>query len=193
MTRWFGGLMLVLALGCNGDDDGNGNGNGDLDDGIDDSDFGDDDNPQAPDIPPEAELVDRWEGDLGDGRVPDSLDFLETARCVPGTEFANFDGAHVFYTYDQPAGRQVYVRVRPEDDVDVSLYVSQLPAGSGGSGIDDIADPCEESLDYPNDNNPGVAESVKLTSVGNAYRLVIGVAGANGATTGGFLVEIHEE
>lgn len=150
-------------------------------------------NPDSAGVPGTAELTGSWEASLEDGSVPDDLQFLVRAQCVPGTELENFDGAHVYATYEQPAARQVYVRVRPERGLDVSLYVSQLPGGSMATGQDAISVPCEESLDYQYDSNPGEAEVVKLTSIDRPYHLVIGVAGADGADEGDFLVEVFEE
>ena len=125
--------------------------------------------------------------------MPDSVEFLEDHYCATGTEFQNFDGAHVYYTYEQPAGVQVYVKATPARGVDISLIVSQAPGGSTGSGAADIVDPCEVSADLATDNNPGESEAVKVTSIDKSYHLIIGVAGAGGATEGAFKVEVFEE
>jgi hypothetical protein len=162
-------------------------------------DTGSDDDPRygsgrnGVDVPSGLDVAQLWEGDLSEGQVPSSLDFLEDYYCATGTEFVNFDGAHVYYTYEQPAGVQVYVTATPERGVDVSLIVSQAPAGTSGTGAAAIVDPCEISADLPNDNNPGESESVKVTSIDKGYHLIIGVAGAGGITEGAFKVEVFED
>lgn len=174
-----------LGGGGGGNNTGGGGGNGAGDD------LGTGDHNGAV-IPSGAELADSWTGNLSEGTVPDSLDFLEANFCVPGTHFDKFDGAHVYYTYAQTAGTQVYVRATPDEDLTLSLIVSQLPGGSSGTGPGAVADPCETSLNYQN-ANPGVSETIKLTSTTEPYHLVIGVAGAFGATSGEFAVDVYEE
>lgn len=186
MQRW---ILLVGALalvGC-GDGDGGGlfggggggGGGGGRTTGFDE-------------VPNSAELMRTEEGDLADGAPESSLDFLESASCVPATQFEKFDGHWVWYTYEQPAGKQVYVAVDPDSGVDVSLIVSQNPEGTSGSGSSGVSGLCEEGLDYSGPNS-GQVESVKVTSVNNGYHLVIGVAGAFGEDEGGFELSIFEE
>lgn len=176
-------VMAMVLLGCKGGDD-TANGNGDVN-------YGNGEN--GADIPSGLDVARTWEGDLSDGAVPSSLSFLEDHYCATGTEFVNFDGAHVYYTYEQPAGVQVYVKATPERGLDVSLIVSQAPDGTNGTGADDVVDPCEVSADLAEDNNPGASEAVKVTSIDKGYHLIIGVAGADGVTEGAFKVEVFEE
>ncbi|MFT7519667.1 MAG: hypothetical protein ACI9MC_001809 [Kiritimatiellia bacterium] len=145
------------------------------------------------DVPDEAgAAVATWEGNLSDGVVLDDLEFLEDHYCVPGTENENFNGAHVYYTYEQDAAVQVWVQVNPKAGVDVSLLVSQAPGGTSGTGWQDVVDPCEVSADLSRDNNPGEKESVKMTSLDRPYHLIIGIIGAQREDEGEFEVEIYE-
>ena len=182
MGRWAVGLVLALVA-CKG--------GGDTSTNDDDVNYGDGSN--GVDIPSALDAVQTWQGDLSDGSVPASLEFLEDQYCATATEYQNFDGAHVYYTYEQSAGVQVYVKATPERGLDISLIVSQAQDGSSGSGSDAIVDPCEASADLATDNNPGESEAVKLTSIDKGYHLIIGVAGAGGVTEGAFKVEVFEE
>lgn len=176
------GAMLAL-VGCAGDGDGI---FGDLGGDGGDNGIG------SADIPSSAELMESITGDLSEGAPEADLGFLESNACVPATQNEKFNGNWVWYTYEQPAGRQVYVEADPESGVDISLIVSQAPEGDTGTGSSAVTGLCEEGLDY-NGPNPGEAESVKVTSVGNAYHLIIGVAGAEGESSGAFEVEIYED
>jgi hypothetical protein len=195
MARWMWSAMILTVVACDPDggnrnDDRNGE-SGTLGSGPGGSGLGTGQHNGA-NIPAAAELTQTWMGDLSDGSTPSSLSFLEANFCVPGTQFEKFNGHHVYFTYAQPAGKQVYVRATPESDLTISLVVSQRPAGTTGSGPDAIAHPCETSLNYQR-ANPGVSETVKLTSISEPYHLVIGVAGAFGATEGEFAVDVYEE
>ncbi|MFK7926879.1 MAG: hypothetical protein AB8H79_01730 [Myxococcota bacterium] len=175
------GLTLALA-GC-GDDGvfGNIGGGGGGDNGI-----------GAVDVPNTAELMQTLEGDLKDGAAAIDIGFLEDHACVPATQNEKFNGNIVWYTYDQPAERQVYVVVDPASGVDVSLVVSQATAGSGAEGEEGVTDLCETGLDYDSPNAGG-EESAKVTSVSKPYDVIIGVAGAFGEVEGEYTLEIFEE
>lgn len=181
MQRWF--LLVVLALGaCDGEGGGilgGGGGGGGTETG-------------SVDIPSSAQLMVTEQGDLAQGAPEADLGFLESNACVPGTQNEKFDGNWVWFTYEQPAEKQVYVKADPESGVDISLIVSQADAGSSGEGSSAVTGLCEAGLDYDGSDS-GQAESVKVTSVRDAYHLVIGVAGAFGEDSGTFELEIYEE
>lgn len=185
MTRWLMVGGLCLAMGCNGDGGGF---LGDLGGGD-----GGDGSIGRDDIPSTATLEQSMTGNLSDGAPEADLGFLESNTCVPATQTDKFNGHWVWYTYQQPAGVQVYVQADPANGVDVSLIVSQDEAGSSATGSSGVTGLCEEGLDYGDSGNPGSAESVKVTSVDQAYHLVIGVAGAFGEDDGEFELEIYEE
>lgn len=141
-----------------------------------------------------AEVPDRdpdgsWDGDLSEGEAID-VQVIEDHQCAPGTESLNFSGNHVFYETDQPADEDVYVKVSPDPLVDVSLYVLEVGADSTEFPPELVSSvTCDAEYDRENDLNPGEAEAVAVIGGNNPYRLVIGVAGANGATEGGYTVE----
>ena len=101
----------------------------------------------------------------------------------------------MFFEHTQEIGTEVTVIATPTGGLDVSLYVIQTELGttslppsiSGGAGTT-----CEASFDQVNDNNPGKPEGTAIGGWENAYRLIIGVAGANEADEGAFKVDIWE-
>ncbi len=134
-------------------------------------------------------------GDLADGETLSSLSWGEsgTIACwaVPA---ASYTGAHVFHTLDQPQQRDFYVRLTPNQGLDMSLYVMQRSEGStteppdatlGGGGD------CDGAYDSNgNASQPEVACVASFT--GYAYSVLIGVAGAGGLTSGKYKLEIWD-
>ena len=116
--------------------------------------------------------------------------------CFPATENVNFTGHHLFYETTQPIGTRITVLATPDKSTDISLYVIQTTLGStqlppnitGGGGTI-----CEASFDQASDDNPGQPEGVVIPGWENAYRLIIGVAGANETNTGAFKLEVWED
>ncbi len=141
---------------------------------------------------PEGEPTLTWDDDLASG-APLDLDWadLSSVACWPGTEDSNFDGAHVLFQGSQGADRDLYVRVTPEPGLDVSLYAMQF--GGDIQAPPDVSScvTCEASADWIDDSNPGVEEEVYLSGF-DPYEVLIGVAGAGGAVTGGFGLELWD-
>lgn len=135
-----------------------------------------------------------WEDRLESG-APIDLGFAEEIYCFPATENENFNGSHVLTDFTQYARTDVTILVTPESGVDLSLYVIQTGIGneswppniSGGGGTI-----CEVSYDQVSDNNPGSPEGLTIPGWENDYRLIIGVAGAQGERSGAFKVEFWE-
>ena len=180
-------LVLVAALvacdgGGGGSDDDTSTGGGNYGNGQD----------NGAEVPRGLDAARTWESNLSDGSEINDLNFLEDNYCVPATQLEKFRGPWVWFTYEQPQGVQLYVKATPERGVDINLLASQLPEGAGGDDQGAVVDPCETSLDYQK-SNPGVSESVKLTSIDKGYHIVIGVAGPLDSTEGAFKVEIFEE
>lgn len=184
MKRWILAASLIGLVGCSGDGDGI---FGDLGGGGDDNGIGSDP------IPNTAELMQSIEGDLSAGAPEADLSFLASNTCVPATQNEKFNGNWVWYTYEQPAGIQVYVKADPESGVDISLIVSQAEEGTTGEGSSAVTGLCDAGLDYGDGGDGGNAEQVKVTSVDRGYHVIIGVAGAFGEDSGAFDLEIYEE
>lgn len=137
-------------------------------------------------------------GNLSDGQTL-SLDWADQASvaCWPGTEDTNFQGKHVLYGLAEPmpANSTLTITLTPgSNTVDVSLYAYQL----GTTRYDVPPDvpsavSCEAGFDQANDSNPGEAETVTLTTTGNPYNVLIGVAGTAGQTSGAFTLTLDLE
>jgi len=123
--------------------------------------------------------------ELASGRTID-LDWADESdvACFPGTENLNFDGAHVFYWFAQPANSVLTVTATPDSGVDSSVYAIQSAARYEVPPDVVSAISCEAGYDAQTDSNPGEADSVQLTATTNSYDVLIGVAGAGGTSTG---------
>lgn len=139
----------------------------------------------------EIEIGEVVTADLADGEtIP--LDWADDSviACWTGGEDTNFAGPHSFFALVQPAMMDLVVTVSPSPGVDVSLYAYQLGTSDHRIPPDLASAPvCEASFDAISDSNPGVAESVLLWGWTPEYNVVIGVAGAEGHDSGGFVLE----
>ena len=180
-ARRFLPLLLVLGTACPqnpsaGDDTG-------YDTDLDDTGYDSDDWPTA-------DPTSSWTDDLASG-APVDLDWADqsTVACWPGTEDMNFNGNHVFFEITQGADEDLYLRVTPAAGVDVSLYAMEFEGSV--QTPPDVSDclSCEASADWTDDANPGDTEEVYLSGY-NAYEVLIGVAGANHAGSGGFTLDL---
>ena len=143
-------------------------------------------------------------GNIKDGQILSSLRWAEQSNvaCFPGTRFEMFNGNHVFYRITLPAASAMTVTVTPKDNAQVSLYALR----QGASVADQTVPPniksaisCEAS--YPIYANLGGGRTVKnkddgtrkveYISVGSAYSILIGIAGAKGATDGEFTLKVE--
>ncbi|HMS39444.1 MAG TPA: hypothetical protein PKE69_04405 [Pyrinomonadaceae bacterium] len=143
-------------------------------------------------------------GNIKDGQILSSLRWAEQSNvaCFPGTRFEMFNGNHVFYRITLPAASAMTVTVTPKNNAQISLYALR----QGSSANDQTVPPnvksaisCEAS--YPIYANLGGGRTVKnkdagtrkieYISVGSAYSILIGVAGAKGATEGEFVLKVE--
>jgi len=142
---------------------------------------------------PSGDPTETLEGNLDEGEVVD-LDWAHSLYCWPQTQDAKFDGAHVFYERAQAADRDFTMRVKPAATLDVSIYYVQRSEGDTNLPPDIVsASDCDATYEFEEDTNPGQAEVVAASGSDNAYALLIGVAGANGAESGAFTLEIWDE
>jgi hypothetical protein len=153
---------------------------------------------------PANSTVGEFAGDMKDGQILSSLRWAEQSNvaCFPGTRFEMFNGNHVFYLVTLPAAASMIVTVTPKDNAQVSLYALR----QGTSGTDQSVPPnvksaisCEASYPiYANlpggktvKNKDDGTRKIEYTSVGSAYSILIGVAGAKGATDGEFTLKVE--
>lgn len=137
-------------------------------------------------------------GSLADGDTLDmSWSHQPETYCFNVIEAqAYFSGPVVLFAlaYPMPKLSTLTVTVVPESAVDVNLFAYQ-------QGPTDYHLPpdlqslvgCEASFDAALATNPGVAESLTLSALNDAYNVVIGVAGAAEVVTGAFTLELTLE
>ena len=143
-------------------------------------------------------------GNIKDGQILSSLRWAEQSNvaCFPGTRFEMFNGNHVFYRITLPAASSMVVTVTPKNNAQISLYALR----QGNAAADQTVPPnvssaisCEAS--YPIYANLGGGRTVKnkddgtrkveYISAGSPFSILIGVAGAKGATDGEFTMKVE--
>ncbi len=137
------------------------------------------------------------QGSLKDGVKLKSLDWawMSSNACFPGTQAAKFTGNHVLYVADLPPRSIMTVTVKPKNDgTNLSIYGYQI-------GVEKVILP--EDLQYcvtceadherqflrRGEARTGT-RTMRFNAIGNPYKVVIGVAGANNLTEGDFTLEI---
>ncbi len=128
----------------------------------------------------------------------DKVDLAFAAKssvaCWPATENLNFDGKHVLYKTSIPKYSDMIITATPTDPkVDLSVYAYMVSATDTTTIVPNVnsAITCEAGYDAKADNNPGVAETVKVNALNNPYTVYIGVAGARGTTAGAFDLKVE--
>ena len=151
---------------------------------------------------PAGSNVGQISGDIKDGTKLSSLRWAErsSVACIPGTRFEQFNGNHVFYRIKLPRASAMKVVLEPKNGAKVNLYalrqsMRQIPVPPNVTS----AISCEAS--YPIYANLGGGRRVKnkdtgirkveYISVNSPYSILIGVAGAQGLTSGAFDLKIE--
>jgi hypothetical protein len=136
-------------------------------------------------------------GSLKDGVKLKSLAWawMSSNACFPGTQAAKFTGNHVLYVADLPPRSIMTVTVKPKSDsTNLSIYGYQI-------GVEKVILP--EDLQYcvtceadherqflRRGEARTSTRTMRFNAIGNPYKVVIGVAGANNLTEGDFTLEI---
>jgi hypothetical protein len=109
---------------------------------------------------------------------------------------AYFSGPVVLFALANPMPKlsTLTVSAVPEPDVDVNLFAYQLRSTEYHlpPTLETLVG-CEASFDAAVIANPGVAESLSLNALNDAYNVVIGVAGADEASVGAFTIQLELE
>ena len=137
------------------------------------------------------------QGSLKDGVKLQSLAWawMSSNACFPGTQAAKFTGNHVLYVVDLPPHSIMNITVKPKNNsTNLSLYGYQI-------GVEKVILPedlqycvtCEADHERQYLRRGEVRTStrtMRFNAIGNPYKVVIGVAGANNLTEGDFTLEI---
>jgi hypothetical protein len=138
-----------------------------------------------------------YQGNLADGQLVSDLSWAanSSVACFPATRNQKFSGNHVFYTTTIPKRSEMSIKVIPKDkNQNFSLYAyqvgltnTQLPPNLNSCVT------CEADFKWVYKRR-GMTQDhtrqVQLNAIGNSYKVVIGVVGAEGLTAGDFTLEI---
>jgi hypothetical protein len=116
-----------------------------------------------------------------------------SVACFPATQYANFQGNHVFFGTSIPKQSVMTITLVPDDKtVDLNLYAYTVGETDFGHIPPNVpsATTCEASYDARTGRNPGASETIKLNATTNGYNVVIGVAGPKGVVKGGFKLKV---
>lgn len=133
-----------------------------------------------------------YSSDLSRGKTID-LDFAHesTMACWTATEDQNFSGPHQFFALTMAANSTLTVDLDSQPEVDANLYVIQVGTTIFTLPPDLLtAVTCEAAYPMSTDRNPGEVDSAVVTTFNNPYNVIIGVAGAQGHESGGFVLEV---
>lgn len=144
-------------------------------------------------------------GNISSGqKIP--LRWAESSQvaCFPGTRFEMFNGNQVFYRVAMPAASKMKITLTPKVGSKLSLYALRQGARPADHAVPPnvrSAISCEASYPiYANvgggrrvSNKDDGTRSVEYISVNAPYSILIGVAGAEGATEGDYSLKISIE
>ena len=139
-----------------------------------------------------------YKGNLKDGTLIHDLSWASksSVACFPATQNKKFNGKHILYLTELPARSVMTITLIPDDkNANMSLY-----AYSKGSYVyvpnlsSCVSCEADHKWDYPKKGKTqDHTRTVRLNAINNPYKVVIGVVGANGLTTGGFKIQIKVE
>lgn len=141
-----------------------------------------------------------YSGNLSDGCKIHDLSWAanSSVACFPATQNKKFRGNHVFFVTEIPPYSKMHITLIPEDkSANMSLYAYQ--DGTGSKYFPPELPRCvsceaDHKWDYPKrGKTQDHTRAVSLNAIRNPYRVVIGVAGADGLDKGAFKVQIEVE
>ncbi|MCH2020977.1 MAG: hypothetical protein MK207_00750 [Saprospiraceae bacterium] len=141
-----------------------------------------------------------YKGDLSDGVQVHDLSWASSSSnaCFPSTQNSKFTGNHIMYVTHIPEYSEMDITLVPDDpNADMSIYAFET-AETSNSMVPNLVSciTCEADYkwDYPrNGESQDHSRSVHLNAIKNPYRVVIGVAGADGLTNGSFILKIKTD
>jgi len=138
-----------------------------------------------------------YAGDLSEGVVIQDLSWASksTVACFPATQNNKFTGNHVIYITEIPAHSEMDITVIPDDkNANMSIWAYEVGKTSDAM-VPDLSScvTCEAEYkwDYPKrGKTQDHTRTVHLNAINNPYKVVIGVAGADGLKEGKFKIKI---
>jgi len=153
--------------------------------------------PQVTPISISSEAIASADGDLANGAPMEDLTWAWSSSnaCFVETQKKKFTGHHVLFATDLPPYSELTVTLIPEDpNANFSLYGYSI----GTTRTDIVPNlpscvTCEADFkwDYPyRGRTQDHTRSIRFNAIRNPYRVIIGVAGAEGLATGKFRLEV---
>lgn len=138
-----------------------------------------------------------YTGDLSEGVKIHDLSWASksSVACFPGTQNSKFTGSHIIYITEIPPHSIMDIQLIPDNPrANMSIYAYQI--GTTNNSIVPNLNSCvtceaDYKWDYPKrGKTQNHTRKVSLNAINNPYKVVIGIAGANGLTTGTFKLKI---
>jgi hypothetical protein len=137
-------------------------------------------------------------GNLNEGIFMQDLSWASKSSmaCFPATQNTKFRGKHVLYQTTVPANMNIKVTVIP-DNKNANMSVYTILDGVNNTALPPEIASCssceaEHKWDYAKVNKTqDHTRWIEFDSYGGTYRLVIGVAGADGLDSGGYTLKIE--
>lgn len=139
-----------------------------------------------------------YKGNLNEGVKLNSLSWASksSTACFPATQNKKFTGKHVMFTTEIPPRSIMKITIIPMDkSKNLSLYAYEV--GTNSKQMVPNLSSCvtceaDHKWDYPKKGKTqDHTRSVEVNAVNNPYKVVIGVAGADGLTEGEFILKIE--
>jgi len=135
-------------------------------------------------------------GNLSDGEMLSDLSWAwnSSMACFVATVENQYEGNHVFYQFDLPEQSTLDIYLTPDDpNAEIALY--GFSKGAGSLAVPPDVTSCVScEADPSNTNFPTTGDRhIYLNAITNPYSVIIGVAGSNGTTSGGYTIEIDVE
>ncbi len=138
-----------------------------------------------------------YKGDLSKGTIIQDLSWAanSSVACFPSTQNAKFNGNHIFFETEIPAQAEMTITLIP-DDVNSNMSLYAFTVGTTSTVMVPELTSCvsceaDHKWDYPKKGKTqDHTRSVYLNAATNPYRVVIGVAGAEGLVNGTFVLDV---
>lgn len=139
-----------------------------------------------------------YAGNLDEGTKIYDLSWAanSSVACFPVTQNTKFNGNHVLYVTEIPKYSKMKMTVIPDDPkANMSIYAYQDGTTSDAyppSVSSCVSCEAEHKWDYPKKGKTqDHTRTVEVNALNNPYRVVIGVAGADGLSEGGYTLKIE--
>ncbi|MBK6525622.1 MAG: hypothetical protein IPG07_08740 [Crocinitomicaceae bacterium] len=138
-----------------------------------------------------------YQADLSKGTIIQDLSWAanSSVACFPATQNAKFSGNHIFFVTEIPAQSEMTITLIP-DDVNSNMSIYAFTVGTTSTVMVPELTSCvsceaDHKWDYPKKGKTqDHTRSVYLNATTNPYRVVIGVAGAEGLMNGTFVLDV---